>query len=368
MVPAVLALFSSFPHPQGETVRRGMTPNPCGECSIVLNAGVQIGGGAGENAVRHGATLVRRKDGSFIGGPTFSPGMLSVFSKDGSFRSAFGKFGAGPGEFRFSSTIVMALGPNDSLAVANDRNGRIEVFGPALRYVRSIPFPYDVTSMAFLSSGRLIVSANYRTPDRIGFPLHMIDATGKAVRSFGDTDQRVDPGQPESAMRWIAPVSGSQIWTAELKSYAVREYNASGTLTRQITRQPPWFITQPRPGFKWPVQRTSTILGIYQDSNVLWVISHTPNLDAKPLEPDPSTIVRQRERDPSSLIAPSPEAMRKAIDTVVEAYDLHTLERLAELRLAGSFRPSNGFLLKFGENAEGDVVVSTYTVSLHRKR
>jgi hypothetical protein len=111
---------------------------------------------------------------------------IVVFGADGKESRAFGRGGDGPGEFGSTGITHMVITRGDSLIVF--QQARVQVFSPALRFVREFRLPSGlVTRVHPLSNGDLVVGATFRTEENIGYAYHVLAPDGTIRKSIGES-------------------------------------------------------------------------------------------------------------------------------------------------------------------------------------
>ena len=167
----------------------------------------------------------------------------AVFEADGGFLGSFGAAGApGPG----SGAIVAALvvGPGDTIHVFDRTSLLRHDFSPGLEFLGATPLPGAPgfnKGAARLHGGDWVINANIETPERVGWPLHLLDDEGGIVRSFGSLQPMYRSDFVGSVDRTMAAVGEDLIWTAHLTEYRLELWDTSNTLRRALVRDLPWF-------------------------------------------------------------------------------------------------------------------------------
>jgi hypothetical protein len=217
----------------------GQDPD-CESCELQLREVARLGDRDGPGAL-HDITNIVRVDGRgrFVIARSGGTELL-VFDSNGRFIQQVGREGDGPGEFRNAPSIV--FGPGDSLYVFDNGQGRLSVFDPGFRLVRtapvaSVPGPRTIA----LEDGRFVAALPLRTPERVGYPLHLLDAEGTIVKSFGSLTREYGPGIQQSMSRTLAPGAGGIIWAAKGFRYEITAWDTTNAVRARITREPDWF-------------------------------------------------------------------------------------------------------------------------------
>jgi hypothetical protein len=205
-----------------------------------------------------------------------------VFSSDGRFLRELGRSGEGPGEFR-SATFIASL-PGDSLLILDTRLLRASVFSPDLQFVRALALPFHVSAAAPMDWPRRVVVNGFGfTGQDVGWPLHVLDMSGAAVRrlhSFGDNRGELRPGQNAALLRRFVLVGGNAIWAMQVLKYQITRYHADGSIVSTIRRQPDWFSAESQWSLGNPRQPPSPALqaGAIR-GDTLWIVARAPRPD-----------------------------------------------------------------------------------------
>jgi hypothetical protein len=119
------------------------------------------------------------------------------------------------------------IAPGDSIHVRDFRN-TFSVFSPDLKFVRSFQAPRELSAALPLGDGTYVISADFRKSDLAGMPLHMMNANGTLIRSFGATGKPITrTSRPE--LPWIARSSDPSTFYAQV-GYQIEHWSTSGRL------------------------------------------------------------------------------------------------------------------------------------------
>lgn len=164
---------------------------------------------------------------------------IPVFGPEGRHLTTIGREGQGPGEFRNVSDIV--IGEGDTLYAFDQMNGTLSVFDPDYAFTRSARLQIRPTMFIEpVSRGRFIISSWVRTPERIGFPLHLVDPEGRVEASFGSERGEFRPGQVSPVN--LAVADSGQVWAGHSHRYSVKLWHAfEGRKLRELRREVDWF-------------------------------------------------------------------------------------------------------------------------------
>lgn len=291
------------------TVTIGDQPS-CAACTIELTPVVTLGDRDGGGLLYQQSTLATDSRGRYYVSANMDPAIV-VFDAKGRFLQKIGKRGQGPGEFRDRPFIYFSAG--DTLYAADI--GRITVFAPDYRLVRTIPLETSGSSIAFIKSGTFVVAGTSRSRDLIGFPMHLVSADGKVIRSFGSESGRQDLGAPQTGLRSVAPASGDRVWSADPYAYVLERWNPRGARDLTVRREAPWFPpnlpSRGTPRRERPPPRLRAVQE--EPDGTLLALARVPDRDWK-LHP-PSRV------GPGGATYTSDSLLHKLYDSVIEVLD-----------------------------------------------
>ncbi|HEX5130979.1 MAG TPA: 6-bladed beta-propeller [Candidatus Krumholzibacteria bacterium] len=176
---------------------------------------------------------------------------VHVFSRDGEFLRDIGREGEGPGEFRRPSAMFVM--PDGKIAIVQMMPGKIILMNPdgTPGGDYHTPDAPDGGMQMFFEAGRagnsVLVGINQFKRGEGSFTttrsLHLLDNQGasRAVLSSKTTQRDMakmsfdekDARGPE----WAASADGRVFLSEDFDAYAIKRYNAAGTLDRVIERQ-----------------------------------------------------------------------------------------------------------------------------------
>ncbi|MGH7501336.1 MAG: hypothetical protein ACREL7_06200 [Longimicrobiales bacterium] len=259
-----------WPDQADSTGVRAITESPslCREC-IVLDPLITIGDTAGPGYIEETSDVVRDSAGNYWVGQRR---MIKVFDSTGTFLRQVGRAGAGPMEFERPRPVH-----TDATGRVHifDRNGRETIVGAdfALYEERELP---GLVQAAFplQDAHRYVASMWLGTPDRIGFPLHIIDGSA-VMRSFGLRGDQSDGQLSQfNSQRVLTVDAQSHIFSTRLYHYVIEAWTTTGN--RIVGFEGPELNqTEPLPGrFAPDNPPPNRIFAIrVDDAARLWVIS-----------------------------------------------------------------------------------------------
>lgn len=179
----LVAIATAGPRLDAQESERVSGTPLCGECVIVLNGVVTIGGleGEGLNPIAFESHVaVDAHDRVLV--TFYRVPQISVFDMGGTFVRTVGRRGEGPGEYGFISHVAA----DRQYVHVFDYEGTHTVLDESFQVVRTDRLPAEVLSSAALEPGRIAFVGDLRTPTSVGHRLHVIDLSG-SVASFGAT-------------------------------------------------------------------------------------------------------------------------------------------------------------------------------------
>jgi hypothetical protein len=227
--------------------------------------------------------------------------------------------GDGPGEFA-GFTAGMRRGPGDTLYAMNQ--GNINVFGPDLRFQRTIPLPGMYAGQFLpIDEGFIVASQKFSSPTTMT-SLHIVGRDGKLIRSFL-TDSNVDRRSwpPPPGYRLGRGTAGS-IWAASTLTHRIERWTLNGERALVIDRRPSWFVIAPTFG------NTANVRSIHEAGGVLWVMSNVPVPNAREIERAAMAKVPGRSEADARAIP-----FERLETAYLEAYDASTGALLADIPL-----------------------------------
>lgn len=297
----------------------------CAPCEIRLVHELDVGVGADDYGGVTRTGLVRDGRGQYYHANSYQPATMLVFDSTGSFTSAFGRYGEGPGEFQRIGRYT--IGPGDTLHVFDNTLRRYSVFDPEHTFVRSVTIGSSVSNIAPLSGGRAVISARMSEIGADGLRFHLVE--GMSIRShFATIDSTLerDGRRPLAYSSLVVAESDSTVWTADRDKYRLERWNVSGVRLAEFSRDVEWFDRTAIPA------RQNQIKPICQDlridaAGLLWLL-------CSPLDPRAEDRI---EIGPEAAlgvyeIRSSTGDLRDLWDSVIEVIDPRSSRVLASLR------------------------------------
>ena len=295
-------------------------PPTCDDCRISFRPVALLGDNNAptsprEDAALRGCMVGQLSTGEYVLSGSVGGGTVVIYDSAGSYVRSFGRRGEGPGEFGRSLRVV--IGPNDSIIVADDSRGRVNVLTRNGDFVRDYRVPLlSGQDFALLAGG---VMAFFFLPEEHSDPLvRLLDPLGVERRRIG----RVTMDRPQDEGWVLSPARDGGLWMGNGWKYELQHWDTLAALKRTIIRDVDWFPPwdgRPRPeGIFEQVAPPPFLLHVWEDtSNRLWIYS---------LVPDP-------QWRPGGSPPLEAEWARETYDMVVEVLDLDAGRPLAETRI-----------------------------------
>lgn len=324
----------------------------CRGC-IELRRVAVLGGTSDPSSVQPTANVARLADGSYYVTPTGAAGEISVYNSTGRYLRSIGRSGRGPGEFGDLITIVGATDTTLTLLDQSryrwsvlDRMGRYLAGGPI-----ELPSWYEGTR---LSDGRFVFSSIVRTPDRAGFPLHILGRDGRIEASTGGTMAfRADREHETFRVLGEARLPGG-FWSAYPLGNTIELYAGSGERQLVVQRQADWYTgtVSPQRMNAWPPPHW--ISRVWEDSaGRLWTVVSVAAV--------PPKTTQESRQDTTSFAA----LLQQALRTVIEVVDVQGQRLLATLEHPRFLQRGIGgdFYYSIVETPDGDTRTEIWTVT-----
>jgi hypothetical protein len=201
--------------------------------------------------------------------------MMLAFDSTGRLLGTIGRRGAGPGEFVRISVPI--LGRADSIYVHDFGLGRVSVIGPDLQVARSFAARYRPWLVR--DDGTFVVAEQIGTPEHAGYPLHVVDETGKVLRSFGTESPQYRSDLRLLLTRFVAPARDGTIWAVAPGRYVIERWDPErGVLISSVPVRSSWFREAPN-HLDESERPVSIILGLWEDeAGWIWVLARVADL------------------------------------------------------------------------------------------
>ena len=256
---------------------------PCAEsCGIDLEVEGEYGEDTGPGMIETAAALGWMDASGRIYVAGISVSQVWVFAPDGSFLRRIGRRGEGPGEFL---QIQGAIGVDDGVfSVLDPGRGVIVTYdwtGTLLGETRLRGWVPTGAQTLHFEDSLAIHSADIRTADRVGYPLHIFNLeTGEIEVSFGSRtgEYHLDRGSDPHV---VARGPGRTVWMARVPKYEIELWEPNRPL-RSMRRDVDWFpelsLEERRGrGHGWEAEPTSGLIAMAADDSLIWVLIDTPD-------------------------------------------------------------------------------------------
>jgi hypothetical protein len=197
---------------------------------------------------------------------------LLVFERDGRLSSTLGA-----GTFRRLSGLT--VGPNGHVFAFDAADDTLSEVGRNLGVLGRVKVenPPDL----LMPDGRFIVASQIQTPDLIGFPLHLADATGRVRKSFGADIPEFRSDLRLLGKRIVALSGDGDVWAVPAVRYILERWNpVTGQLRNRFVLDSGWF--KEAPADRSDRQKPSTIVeAAWARDGLVWILSRDPDPNAR---------------------------------------------------------------------------------------
>ncbi len=288
-------------------------------CRIVLSLDLLLrSSSTAAPAISPSAFVARGPRGSYVVGPSFSPGELLSFDSAGSFRQSVGRFGQGPGELG----RVRFVGNLSSEVVGVLDGARLSAVGSGGRISAQVSLPPGVRAFRFAGVGNGHIVVNNYMPGHPAFVL--LDSSLTVVRSFGPRTPEESKSDSDAIQYWVASLGANRFAAvARNYRYGVEVWSTGGTRISQRTVEASWFerwtqtdLLAAGPGAP-PFPRVE---GVFADSlQQVWILGVVTDRRAPNRQPPRRS--GSGARVVGEYVAPQVEDFDTRFDTVLDVVD-----------------------------------------------
>jgi len=274
-IALALLIGGSGARAQDDTVIR----ERCGEpLRIEAVRELRIGGPDDPGRIAENIRYARDSKGRLILWPYGGP-EVNVFDSTGGYIASFGRQGGGPGEYT-NRIQAVRVGPGDSIHVFDAGNMRHTILDEDFRVaeMKRLPARPSIDGAVRLANGQWVLNAHVPSPERIGWPLHVLNGDGEIERSFGALQPVYRADLAAAGHRYMTPAPGDRVWAAWRTQYRVELWDTRNRRLRSLVRDVPWFRPWPRNPTFGPEQPLNPYISdIHLDAEgVLWVVVTRP--------------------------------------------------------------------------------------------
>lgn len=324
-----ILLLSSAPLSAQQVVKIDSEPR-CPNCRITIRTAASITSVEPAGQPLFPTDVVRRAGGGFAVGPTLKPGVVGVFSADGSLAAELGRFGSGPGEMKEVRSVAAWSG--DSIAVIHDRN-QVSIYGADLKFGRTFALQsnsFRTFDLTRLPNGQLAAVRN-GTGGGEDYPLRLFSEIGEPGLGFGERSNFTH------GLMYSAASVGERVWAANVHGYSIDEYAlADGRWLARYQRELTWFPKEPER------EADGLMPGVFdlvtRGSGQLWVLLVRP----RPERPLPSARATRSTPEAAAPVQSGVGDYREMYEYVLELLDLEQSAVIARATLQD--RVAKGFL------------------------
>ena len=283
---------------------------------------------------------------------------IAEFGLDGRLTGVIGRAGQGPGEFVRLRTLIP--GPGDTLFAPDFGQGRILMFGPDRALAGTLPMPFFPPPGLVMPDGSLLVAAQIRRSETIGYPMHVVDREGRVVRSFGTDEPQYRPDLNHILTRKVALGRDGTVWAMAPARYILERWDPSTGERLQSTRIPSdWFRESTEPYPDETVRPPPLVYGLWEDEDgLVWIIVQDADADWAPPP-------RANEERPFDL-----QEHSRFFDSMIEVVDPGSGRVLASRRFSQVlwFRPPSGILVSRPDTILTTVAYDVWKPTLQQRR
>jgi len=339
---------------------------PCESCGVEVLHERTVGEPGGPAAVGPITAIAELEDGRIL--LAYSPvsGEMLAFSPDLQAMRQVGRAGEGPGEYSF---IRWIRAHGDQVHVFDAGAMRRTVLDSAFQVVSTDRFVgYPIGDVRPLPDGGFVLNGLIRTPDRIGYLLHVYDDKGVLERSFESNPAGFQPNSPEEGLwREIYVQPPDALWVAHRTRYQVDVWTTDGHHVSSLRRPADWF--PPHDGIYEPVSPENPPLPRIVDlkldrEGLLWVMVRRASGGWA------DSIVPAGQGANPEIGTHVIEDINTAYDTVIEVFDPDTRSLLASSHVNDALVRFVGedLAVSYAEDAAATPQLKFWRLSLHLRR
>ena len=205
-----------------------------------------------------------------------------VYSPDGRSSEVIGRYGEGPGEYKWIRWLKSQGG---YVHLFDPYQGRVTVLDDEWDVVRTIPLGVRqvLWDAAVVNDSLYVVNSRFFTSERAGLSLHSIGIDGQIIQSFDELAEAHPVNESEEVMgilRLLAVSRDGSLWAANRNRYEIERWDPStGNRLDRFIRPVDWF---PSHGRRRPIDPSRppppVITDILEDRNGwLWVLIFRPS-------------------------------------------------------------------------------------------
>lgn len=332
LAPAAVAHTIALSLSAQDTVTVAADDIICGDCVITLDTVVTIGGldGPGLEVLRSTSEVAVDRLGRIL----ISEGRVShfsVFDSTGTFLRTVGRSGQGPGEYSFISHIN--AGPRYIHVFDMRRRTLLDHdFNP----VKIDIVPVQVSYSWVTESDVIAFTADLRTREAVGHPLHLLRPTGE-ISSHGGDGSVYRRRDQEELMATSVAGDDEALWLVQYESNRLIRWDLAEkpTISRVFERAIEEFDRHDPE--TWP---GAANLGSMLDEDGLWIVWRAP----------------ESGWDPDGSERPPTRPMRTIVDSWVDLVDPSTGRTIARHWSDGflkGFAPGSRYVFAYEESEAG---------------
>ena len=260
----------------GSDIRQSLRACVPASCEIALTRVASLPDG-GRRLHTPALNVVQDGSGRFFA-RSLNSGQIVVFGRDG----------------RFETTIAAGIeAPRVILMLRSGHQGSVMAWlvpnGPAYRVDLGLKLTPWGGSVPYLPEvlrpdGSAIVAQQIQTAEHAGYPLHLVAANGRVVRSFG-----LDVAEYRSDLsllleRIVAPASKEgTLWAAPRGKYTIERWDpATGQRVQSTSVRSTWFVESGAPRRDETSKPTALFTALWERDGLIWTLVRDVAPDWKP--------------------------------------------------------------------------------------
>lgn len=292
----------------------------CARCTIMLDHVATLGDREGPGTVTLTSVIARDSRGRYYTSHSEIPGLVLVFDSTGSFLKSIGRKGKGPGEY--GSVMAIEIGPADTLHFFDNDPPRWTVLDSGYNVVRVTALEVhgiEPRGALVYDNSLSVINATIPSPDRVGFPLHLLEADGVLGRSFGAESPIFRPDVPYLLFRWLAKSDIRKVWATHYSQYVIELWDLNGAQLQRIVRRAQWFRPWLKAELFSPAKAPQPRMAdIYERADGrLWTLARVGARDW-------AQGLRIETNDPPGTRFYVPDRWERVYDSVIELIDPNT--------------------------------------------
>lgn len=248
---------------------------------------------------------------------------VKLFRPDGSFLRTIGRVGGGPGELR---SLIDVQFYGDSIAAVDQARAKLLWYDHDGVFQRELQLSGLPGRIQLVSDSQLVVAAMDRSPDVVGYPLHLVTANDLTpVRHFGSSSGHYNSTRPYASKVLLGrSADRRQLWIGNPAELRFVRWTVSGARAAEISGSTDWFRRALYPDRDAAPPPNVADFGV-DTAGMLWVVTQVPDPQWKQ--------VRRHGAEGFVLL----DDLDGYFDSRVDIYDLKRRMHVGSLRFSNAF-------------------------------